>query len=388
MTALLVIIYVSFISLGLPDTILGSAWPVMRETLNAPLALAGYLSMTVTVGTVVSSVCCDWAVSRFGTGKVTAVSVAMTAAALLGFSLAPNAVCLFLCAVPLGLGAGCVDAALNNYVALHFEARHMSWLHCFWGIGASAGPMLVSLALRFGGSWRSGYGIIAVLQIGLCTVLFATQRLWKRGGEGPAAEETKTEAVSKGELLRTRGVPAVLLGLIFYSATEATTGLWGASFLHDRFDVSAADAAVTSTVIFGAITVGRLLSGFAARRLSDEALIRTGEAACLTGAVVLLLAGAPWMALLGVGLMGLGLAPIYPSMLHQTPRRFGAARSQSVMGLEMAFAYLGSTCFPPLFGILAGRLGTELYPWYLLILALVLTVSTETANRLIPCRTK
>ena len=387
MTALLVIIYVSFISLGLPDTILGSVWPVMRESLNAPLELAGYLSMTVTVGTVISSACCDVVVSRFGTGKVTAVSVAMTAAALLGFSLSPNAACLFLCAVPLGLGAGCVDAALNNYVALHFEARHMSWLHCFWGIGASAGPMLVSLALRSGGTWRSGYGIISVLQFGLCLVLFATLRLWKRGGEAAAAEE-ETVAVPKGELLRTRGVPAVLLGLIFYSATEATAGLWGASFLHERFGVSAADAAVTSTVIFASITVGRLLSGFAARRFSDEALIRTGEAACLTGAAVVLLSRAPWMALVGVGLLGLGLAPIYPSMLHQTPRRFGAARSQSVMGLEMAFAYLGSTCFPPLFGILAGRFGTQLYPWYLLILALVLTAATEIANRLIPCRTK
>lgn len=387
MTALLVIIYVSFISLGLPDTILGSVWPVMRESLNAPLELAGYLSMTVTVGTVISSACCDAVVSRFGTGKVTAVSVAMTAAALLGFSLSPNAACLFLCAVPLGLGAGCVDAALNNYVALHFEARHMSWLHCFWGIGASAGPMLVSLALRSGGTWRSGYGIISVLQFGLCLVLFATLRLWKRGGEAAAAEE-ETVAVPKGELLRTRGVPAVLLGLIFYSATEATAGLWGTSFLHERFGVSAADAAVTSTVIFASITVGRLLSGFAAKRFSDEALIRTGEAACLTGAAVVLLSRAPWMALVGVGFLGLGLAPIYPSMLHQTPRRFGAARSQSVMGLEMAFAYLGSTCFPPLFGILAGRFGTQLYPWYLLILALVLTAATETANRLIPCRTK
>ena len=387
MTALLVIIYVSFISLGLPDTILGSVWPVMRERLNAPLELAGYLSMTVTVGTVISSACCDAVVSRFGTGKVTAVSVAMTAAALLGFSLSPNAACLFLCAVPLGLGAGCVDAALNNYVALHFEARHMSWLHCFWGIGASSGSMLVSLALRSGGTWRSGYGIISVLQFGLCLVLFATLRLWKRGGEAAAAEE-ETVAVPKGELLRTRGVPAVLLGLIFYSATEATAGLWGASFLHERFGVSAADAAVTSTVIFASITVGRLLSGFAAKRFSDEALIRTGEAACLTGAAVVLLSRAPWMALVGVGLLGLGLAPIYPSMLHQTPRRFGAARSQSVMGLEMAFAYLGSTCFPPLFGILAGRFGTQLYPWYLLILALVLTAATETANRLIPCRTK
>ena len=388
MTALLVIIYVSFISLGLPDTILGSVWPVIRESLNAPLELAGYLSMTVTVGTVISSACCDAVVSRFGTGKVTAVSVAMTAAALLGFSLSPNAACLFLCAVPLGLGAGCVDAALNNYVALHFEARHMSWLHCFWGIGASAGPMLVSLALRSGGTWRSGYGIISVLQFGLCLVLFATLRLWKRGGKAAAETEEETVAVPKGELLRTRGVPAVLLGLIFYNAAEATAGLWGASFLHERFGVSAADAAVTSTVIFASITVGRLLSGFAAKRFSDEALIRAGEAACLTGAAMVLLSGTSWMALVGVGLLGLGLAPIYPSMLHQTPRRFGAARSQSVMGLEMAFAFLGSTCFPPIFGILAGRLGTQLYPWYLLVLALALTATTETANRLIPCRTK
>jgi len=381
MTALLIIIYVSFISLGLPDTILGSAWPVMQESLHAPLALAGYLSMTVTMGTVISSICCDWAVSKFGTGRVTAVSVIMTAVALAGFSVSPNAVCLFLCAVPLGLGAGCVDAALNNFVALHYEAKHMSWLHCFWGIGASVGPMLVSATLRAGNSWRSGYGIIAGLQAALCVVLIATQRLWRKDGVKTAVEDAAAPKWKRSELFRLPGVVPALAAFTLYSAAETTTGLWGASYLHQRFAVSAADAAVTSTVIFGSMTVGRLLSGFAARRWSDETLIRIGQTACLTGAVLTILAPAAWVALLGIGLMGLGFAPIYPSMLHQTPRRFGAARSQSVMGLEMASAYLGSTCFPPLFGILAGRFTTSLYPWYLLALAAAMLVCSEIAGR-------
>ncbi len=385
MTTLLVIIYISFISLGLPDSILGSVWPRMQTDLNAGLALAGYLSMTITAGTIASSVLTDWLVRKLGTGRVTAISVLMTAAGLAGFALSPNAWVLFLWAIPLGLGAGSVDAALNNFVALHYEARHMSWLHCFWGIGASVGPMIVSLALRMGGGWRVGYGVIAGLQALLCAALFAGLPLWKRAV--PTAAAAQEDAPARGGVLaalRRPGVAPVLGGFLFCCATETTAGLWGASYVHGVFGLPAAGAAMASTVYYGAITVGRSISGVAAVRLSDRALIRLGQLTAAAGALVSLLAQNLGVAMAGIALLGLGLAPVYPSMLHATPLRFGTGRSQAVMGLEMAFAYVGSTCFPPLFGALAARWGARLYPAYLLLCVAAMLAFSETANRKVP----
>ena len=381
MTTLLVIIYVSFISLGLPDSILGSIWPQMQMDLHAGVSLAGYISMTITAGTVVSSILSDRMVRRFGVGKVTAVSVLMTAGALLGFSLSPNALFLFLFAIPLGLGAGSVDVALNNFVALHYEAKHMSWLHCFWGIGASADPIIVAATLARGASWRAGYGIISALQMLLCIVLFWGISLWNRvSGKDVAQEEKPAQSVRITTLLGQRGVLPLLCGFIFYCAMETTGGLWGATFVHNRYSVSTSDAALTSTLYFGALTLGRIASGFAATRFSDKVLIRSGLWTAAVGMVVTLLAGHPWVAMGGIFLMGFGFAPTYPAMLHATPTYFGAEQSQQVMGLEMAFAYVGSTCFPPLFGALANVLDTAIYPWFLLACFLLAIVATEVTN--------
>lgn len=381
MTTLLVIIYVSFISLGLPDSILGSIWPQMQMDLHAGVSLAGYISMTITAGTVVSSILSDRMVRRFGVGKVTAVSVLMTAGALLGFSLSPNVLFLFLFAIPLGLGAGSVDVALNNFVALHYEAKHMSWLHCFWGIGASAGPVIVAATLARGASWRAGYGIISALQMLLCIVLFWGIPLWNRvSGKDVAQEEKPAQSVRISTLLGQRGVLPLLCGFVFYCAMETTGGLWGATFIHNRYNVSTSDAALTSTLYFGALTLGRIASGFAATRFSDKVLIRSGLWTAAVGMVVTLLAGHPWVAMGGISLMGFGFAPTYPAMLHATPAYFGAEQSQQVMGLEMAFAYVGSTCFPPLFGALANILDTAIYPWFLLACFLLAIVATEVTN--------
>lgn len=381
MTTLLVIIYVSFISLGLPDSILGSIWPQMQMALHAGVSLAGYISMTITAGTVVSSILSDRMVRRFGVGKVTAVSVLMTAGALLGFSLSPNVLFLFLFAIPLGLGAGSVDVALNNFVALHYEAKYMSWLHCFWGIGASAGPVIVAATLARGASWRAGYGIISALQMLLCIVLFWGIPLWNRvSGKDVAQEEKPAQSVRISTLLGQRGVLPLLCGFVFYCAMETTGGLWGATFVHNRYNVSTSDAALTSTLYFGALTLGRIASGFAATRFSDKVLIRSGLWTAAVGMVVTLLAGHPWVAMGGISLMGFGFAPTYPAMLHATPAYFGAEQSQQVMGLEMAFAYVGSTCFPPLFGALANVLDTAIYPWFLLACFLLAIVATEVTN--------
>ena len=381
MTTLLIIIYVSFISLGLPDSILGSIWPQMQIDLHAGVSLAGYICMTITAGTVISSILSDRMVRRFGVGKVTAVSVMMTALALLGFSLSPNALFLFLFAVPLGLGAGSVDVALNNFVALHYEAKHMSWLHCFWGIGASTGPAIVSATLNRGASWRAGYGIISALQILLCIVLFLGIPLWNRVSGKNTAEQTKqAPALSMPKLLRRKGVLPLLCGFVFYCAMESTGGLWGATFIHNRYHISTSDAALTSTLYFGALTVGRMASGFAASRFSDKVLIRWGLWTAAAGMVLTLLAGHAWLAMGGIFLIGFGFAPIYPSMLHATPAYFGAEQSQQVMGLEMAFAYVGSTCFPPLFGALTTYFGTAIYPVFLLMCAALAIAAVETTN--------
>ncbi len=380
MTTLLALIYIAFISLGLPDSVLGSAWPVMQPELNAPLSLAGYISMVVAAGTVVSSLASNRLISRFGVGKVTAVSVVMTAVGLLGFSLAPEAWMLFVLAVPLGLGAGSVDAALNNFVALHYAARHMSWLHCFWGIGATAGPMILSFELARGASWRGAYGLISGIQFALALVLFLTLPLWRRARPQQSASESEA-FVSNRSALKLPFVRTALVGFVFFCAVETTSGLWASTYLHQARGMSAADAAMGASMFYGAITLGRLLTGFVANRLSGAKLIRIGQCVCLAGAAVVALPVPPAVAMLGIAVIGLGTSPIYPSMLHETPRRFGAENSQAVVGLQMAFAYIGSTLVPPLFGSLASATTLQLYPWFLAACTLVMLAASETVAR-------
>ena len=381
MTTLLVLIYIAFISLGLPDSVLGSAWPVMQAELGAPLSLAGYISMVVSAGTVVSSLASNRLITRFGVGRVTAVSVLMTAAGLLGISLAPAAWMLFLCAIPLGLGAGSVDAALNNFVALHYAARHMSWLHCFWGVGATAGPMILSLQLSHGASWRSAYGLISGIQFALAIALFLTLPVWRRA-KAPAAESGEEQRyLTNREALRLPLVKTALVGFVFFCAVETTSGLWASTYLHQARGLSASEAAMGASMFYGAITAGRLVAGFAASRLSPARLIRIGQCVCLAGAAMVALPAPSIVGMLGIAVIGLGTSPIYPNMLHETPRRFGARNSQAIVGLEMAFAYIGSTLIPPLFGSLASATTLHLYPWFLAACTLVMLAASETVAR-------
>ena len=381
MTTLLVLIYIAFISLGLPDSVLGSAWPVMQAELGAPLSLAGYISMVVSAGTVVSSLASNRLITRFGVGKVTAVSVLMTAAGLLGISLAPGAWMLFLCAIPLGLGAGSVDAALNNFVALHYAARHMSWLHCFWGIGATAGPMILSLQLSHGASWRSAYGLISGIQFALALALFLTLSVWRRA-KAPAAESGEEQRyLTNREALRLPLVRTALVGFVFFCAVETTSGLWASTYLHQARGLSASEAAMGASMFYGAITLGRLITGFAASHISPARLIRIGQCVCLAGAAMVALPAPSAVGMLGIAVIGLGTSPIYPNMLHETPRRFGARNSQAIVGLEMAFAYIGSTLIPPLFGSLASATTLHLYPWFLAACTLVMLAASETVAR-------
>lgn len=378
MTTLLIIIYIAYISLGLPDSILGSAWPVIRAEMNAPLPLAGYVTMVVSLGAAVSSLVAGRLIARFGAGKVTAMSVMTTAVSLLGFSVVPEAWTMLILAIPLGLGAGGVDSALNNYVALHYSARHMNWLHCFWGLGATAGPIIMTTQIACGNGWRGGYLTIGILQVVLSVALFAALPLWRRA-ETPVEQEKaeSQEYISNREVLKLPCIGMALLSFFFFSSVEGTGGLWAASYVNAVKGVDAASAARASTMFYGAITLGRLASGFVAGKFTDAQLIRWGQILCIIGSLAIVFSPGQETAIWSIALVGLGTAPIYPSMTHETPRRFGAKNSQAVIGMQMAIAAVGYVCLPPLFGQLAKWFSPALYPWYLLISTLIMLVCSE-----------
>lgn len=367
---LLPIIYLAFISLGLPDSLLGAAWPSMYPELEIPVSYAGAISMIIAAGTVVSSLQSDRLTRHFGTGKVTSVSVAMTALALWGFSVSHSFYLLCLWAIPYGLGAGSVDASLNNYVALHYASRHMSWLHCMWGVGASLGPHIMGYVLSGGRSWSLGYRYVALIQIALTAVLLLSLPLWKSGaaradGEG-GKEQGTSAALSLGQILCIPGAKEIMTAFFCYCALEQTTALWASSYLVLHRGTSAETAASYASLFFVGITVGRALSGFLTIRWNDTQMVRLGQGVILLGALAVLLSGSDQIALLGFILIGLGCAPVYPCMIHATPEHFGEDKSQAVIGVQMASAYVGTCLMPPLFGLLAGMWGAALLPFYLL----------------------
>ncbi len=375
---LLAIIYIAFISLGLPDSLLGAAWPVMHEDLGAPLSYAGIISMIIAFGTVVSSLQSDRLTLWLGTGKVTVISVAMTATALLGFSASSEFWMLCLWAIPYGLGAGGVDAALNNYVALHCRSWHMSWLHCMWGVGAATGPYIMGMALEMGKGWPAGYHIIAVMQVVLTIILFASLPLWKeRKDEVQADSGHKRKPLSLREIFRIPGAREILVAFFCYSAVEQTCGLWASSFLNLSKGISAEQAASFGAMFFIGITVGRAINGFLAMRMHDESMIRMGQVLILFGIVTVMLPAGDAVALAGLILIGLGCAPIYPCIIHSTPTHFGKDKSQAIIGVQMAAAYIGTMLMPPLFGILANHLSISLLPIYLLVLLAIMAFMHE-----------
>ena len=375
---LLALIYVSFISLGLPDSLLGSAWPQMQESLGVSLSLGGVISFLITASTILSSLMSHQVIQRFGTGAVTMCSVTMTALALFGFSLSNSFFALCLWAIPYGLGAGSVDAALNNFVALHCKAKHMSWLHCFWGIGATGGPYIMGLCLSRGMGWQAGYRTISFLQMALTLILLLSLPLWKKQELPLSGGETvRPQTPQWGKLLKRPGVKAALTAFFFYSALELTTGLWGSSYMVAVRGISAETAAKWISLFYLGITAGRFFSGFLTLRFSDDAMVRLGEITAIVGILLILLPLHNLFLCLGLILTGLGCAPIYPSLLHATPQRFGKSLSQSLMGTQMAISYLGSTTMPPVSGFLSEKLSMGLYPILLLVFALCMTILTE-----------
>lgn len=385
-TALLMMIYLSFISLGLPDSMLGSAWPAMNVSLNAPLWGAGLVQMLISFCTIISSLNSTKLIRRFGTGKLTAISVATTALALLGFSLAKNYAFLLLMAVPLGLGAGAVDAGLNNYVALHCEAKHMSWLHCFWGIGTIIGPMILSAVLRVGGSWATGYRAVGLIQCAVSALLFATLGMWKHGNI--QQEEHGAKALSVWEVLSLPGAKAGMVTFLCYCAVESTLGLWGATYISQVRGVDEATAASFGAMFYIGITVGRAISGFMAMKLLPKQMVRVGQALLALGCIFMMIPAGSTLSGIGLVVCGLGCAPIYPNIIQDTPVNYGTENSQAAIGVQMAFAYVGSTFLPSIFGALAGVGGYGLLPYFAIGICVLMTVLFGIQKKIVETKVK
>ncbi|MBQ8414652.1 MAG: MFS transporter [Clostridia bacterium] len=372
---LLSVIYLAFISLGLPDSLLGAAWPTIYAEMNVPLSYMGFVSMIISIGTILSSLMCDRVVVKFSTRTVTTVSILLTAIALFGFSISTKFYQLCLWGIPYGLGAGAIDAALNNYVALHYSSRHMSWLHCFWGVGTIVSPYVMSYALTHS-AWGDGYRIISFIQLGIALILLISFPLWKQNSR-KADEEIKIEPIGIKGAIKIKGVMSVLLGFMAYCGAESTSMLWASSYFEGVFNISKEDAAALGSLFFIGMTVGRFISGFITEKLTDTKMIRLGTAVAGAGIILITVPIKP-IAIAGFVIIGLGCAPIYPCIIHSTPIRFGKERSQSIIGIQMASAYLGSTLMPPLFGLIANHISIRIMPLYLgLFMSLMIIMLTR-----------
>ena len=377
---LLVIIYLSFISLGLPDALLGAAWPTMCQEFSVPVSYAGGIALIIAIGTVVSSLLSDRMTKWQGTGKVTAFSVGMTAVALFGFSISDAYWQLCLWAIPYGLGAGSVDASLNNYVALHYASRHMSWLHCMWGLGASVGPYIMGAALTGGMGWNTGYSIISLIQVVLTAALFLSLPLWKKRKDEPKDDGTKAKPLTMNQIFAIKGAKEVMLAFFCYCALEQTCILWGSSYLVMVNGLDEETAASLASLFMLGLTFGRFLSGFLTYKMNDTNMIRLGQGIIALGIVIMLLPLGNLAAMAGLMLIGLGCAPIYPCVIHSTPEHFGEENSQALIGVQMASAYVGICCMPPLFGLIANHISASLLPWYVAAINVLMIVMCERLN--------
>lgn len=371
---LLVLIYIAFISLGLPDSLLGSGWTVMHAEMNVPISYMGIISMIISGGTIVSSLLSDKLTRKLSTKIVTVGSVFLTVIALFGFSFSTKFWMLIAFAIPYGLGAGAIDAALNNYVALHYSSKSMSWLHCFWGVGTIVSPFIMSYALTYS-VWNTGYRIVGFLQLGIALLLLLTLPVWK---------VNKDTSVSSGKsiglikALKIKGVPFLLVGFFAYCAAEATTMNWASTYFSTVKNMPAEQAARLASLFYIGITVGRFLCGFITDKLGDKKMIELGTGVLLCG-VVLLFIPTDYIIVSQIGfiIIGLGCAPVYPCIIHSTPSNFGEENSGAIIGIQMASAYVGSTFIPPLFGLLGGILGYKIMPIYILAFFVLMIVMVE-----------
>lgn len=375
---LLTIIYLAFISLGLPDAIFGVAWPVIRDDYGLSLDNAGYISVTITIGTIMSSLLSGYLIDKLGTGKITLISVGLTAIALFGFGIAPSFYWLIILSFPLGFGAGSIDTALNNYVAIHFKAHHMNWLHSFWGIGATLGPVIMSASLSLNASWQSGYKTLSYIQLVFFLLIFLSLPLWKRhekikDGNNIIPNKIKT---SFNSILKIKGVKLSLLAFVIYTAIEFSIGLWGASYLVNIRTISISLAASLIASYYFGITIGRIIAGFISFKLDNTQLIFIGIIIFISATFFLVFNIPRFYLIIIFFIQGIGLAPIFPAMIHETPKRFGKDKSQYIIGYQMASAYIGASMLPASFGILARNTSLNIYPYFLLVFGIILITIT------------
>ncbi len=378
-TLLLALIYIAFISLGLPDSLLGSGWPVMHEELNVPVSFMGIVSVVISGGTILSSLFSDQLTRKLGTRVVTVISVFLTAVALFGFSFSNRFWMLIVFAVPYGLGAGAIDAALNNYVALHYKSRHMSWLHCFWGVGTIVSPFVMGYALT-NSTWNNGYRIVGYIQLAIGVLLLATLPVWKVNKKAAVQEQKSLGLIGA---LKIKGVSFLLIGFFAYCAAEATAMQWASTYFVEVKGISPERAATFASLFYIGITVGRFIGGFITDKLGDRKMILIGTCILTCGIVSLLIpVQSSIVALVGFVVIGFGCAPIYPSIIHSTPKNFGAENSGAIIGVQMASAYVGTTFIPPLFGLLGNLIGFTIMPVYLLVFVAIMICMTELTFRI------
>lgn len=375
---LLALIYIAFISLGLPDSLLGSGWPAMHGDLGVPVSYMGFVTMVISGGTIVSSLLSDKLTVKFGTPRITVTSVFLTAVGLFGFSFSSKFWMLIVFAVPYGLGAGAVDAALNNYIALHYKAKHMSWLHCFWGVGTIVSPFIMSYALT-NSVWNNGYRVVGFIQLGIAILFLVTLPVWKVNKSAATAEQKHIGLVGA---LKIKGVPFLLIGFFAYCAAEATAMGWASTYFAEVKGISTEQAAQFAALFYIGITVSRLLSGFVSDKLGDRKMIIIGTAFVICGIALLLFSGPNLLAVIAFVTIGFGCGPIYPCIIHSTPNNFGAENSGAIIGIQMASAYIGSTFIPPLFGQLGGLIGFEIMPIYLMVFVILMISMTELTFRI------
>ena len=376
---LLAIIYLAFISLGLPDSLLGAAWPAIHSGFDIPMSYMGIISMIISGGTIISSLLTARFTKKLGTRGVTAASILLTAISLFGFSVSNKFYMLCIFAIPYGLGAGAIDASLNNYVAKHYNSRHMSWLHCFWGVGTIISPYIISFALTHS-SWNDGYRAVSFIQIGIFAAVLMSFPLWKKNSEDSVDDEKKG-AVGIGNTLKIRGVPAILLGFFAYCAAEATAMLWASSYFESVYHSSKEEAATLGSLFFIGITIGRFISGFVSERLGSIKMIYLGGAIAFIG-ILFIIIPIKQVAILGFTVLGLGCAPIYPSIIHSTPTSFGKENSASIIGIQMASAYMGSTFIPPIFGIISSVLSLKIMPLYLAFFFILMIIMIRRSQKM------
>lgn len=373
---LLAIIYLAFISLGLPDGLLGSAWPTMYQEFDVPVSYMGIVSFIIAMGTVISSLMADRISRKFSSVQITIASTALTAIAIFGFSVSSQYWMLLLWAIPYGIGAGSVDACLNNYVAIHYASRHMSWLHCMWGLGATIGPYVMGFALTGGQTWNTGYRYVGFIQLVITAIIIFSIPLWRTNKESSEAE-TRGKVLSLKEIVSIPGTKSVMTIFFCYCAIEQTAGLWASSYLVLHKGIPAETAARFAALFYIGITVGRGLCGFITYKFNDKSMVRIGVGTILVGIIAMVLPLGDIPALAGLVIIGLGCAPVYPCLIHSTPIHFGANRSQAIIGAQMASSYVGTSLMPMLFGAIANHISVTLFPLYLFMILVLMGVMHE-----------